>query len=208
VPEGIHIAGTGSLAAEVAEIARGAGHDVVGLVELRDPARVGTEIHGLPVISLGPPPSAAARVVIAAGEDRPSLAARLRELGWTAAAVVHPQAHVGESATVSEGAIVSPGVVVGAAAAVGRDSLLSRGALVGHHTTIGSAVSLRPGANVAGNCVVGDGAVIGIGAVVVDHVRVGTGAVVAAGAVVLRDVGCGERVQGLPARPYPPPAAG
>jgi len=44
----IHVAGTGSFALEVAEYARNAGLEVAGLIELQDPARVGTEVHGLP----------------------------------------------------------------------------------------------------------------------------------------------------------------
>ena len=45
----IYVAGTGSFALEVAEYARDAGFTVAGLIELQDPARVGTEVHGLPV---------------------------------------------------------------------------------------------------------------------------------------------------------------
>ena len=41
-----------------------------------------------------------------------------------------------------------------------------------------------------------------MGAVVTNGLLVGDGAVVAAGAVVVRDVASGERVQGVPARPY------
>jgi acetyltransferase EpsM len=177
---------------------------VVALVELLDEERVGRRIHGLPVIGLGPPPPGGdARIAVARGDDRHAVARRLGDLGWSGAAVIHPGAHVAASARIGEGAIVGPGVVVGVEAAVGEHALLSRGALIGHHTRIGAGVAVNPGANIGGNCVVGDGAFVGMGAVVVQSVTVGAEAVVAAAALVLSDVPPRERVQGVPAVPYP-----
>jgi sugar O-acyltransferase (sialic acid O-acetyltransferase NeuD family) len=198
----LHIAGTGSFAAEIAEFAQEAGHEVVALIELLDDERVEGQVHGLPVVAFGPPPDAEARVVIARAGDRGEIARRLAGLGWGGAAVVHPAAHVSASARIGGGAIIGPGAVVGAEGSIGEHALLSRGALIGHHTCIGTNVAVNPGANIAGNCLVGDGAFIGMGAVVVQGVTVGNGAVVAAAALVLNDVGAGERVQGVPARPY------
>jgi sugar O-acyltransferase (sialic acid O-acetyltransferase NeuD family) len=198
----IHIAGTGSFAAEVAEFARAAGCRVVALVELMDEARVGGRVHGLPVLALGPPPDRQAAIAIAMGRDRYAVAARLTALGWCGAAIVHPTAHVSLSASVSGGAVCGPLAVVGAESYVGEHALLGRGALVGHHTRIGASATLNPGANVAGNCTVGDGAFIGMGATVVPGVTIGRHAVVGAAALVLRDVAPGERVQGVPAQPY------
>jgi len=198
----LHIAGTGSFAAEIAEYARDAGQHVVALLEWLDPARVGTRIHGLPVIQLGPPPDEDARVVIASGGDLAEVAGMLRELGWQGAELVHPAAHVAPSATVAAGTLIGPGGVVGAETAIGEHTRLARGALIGHHTQIGSAVMVNPGANIAGKCTIGDGCFIGMGAVVTQGVKVGERAVVAAGALVLQDVAPDERVQGLPATPY------
>ncbi|TMM08155.1 MAG: hypothetical protein E6G00_13025 [Actinobacteria bacterium] len=198
----LYIAGTGAFAAEIKEYARDAGHDVVALIEWLDPARVGSRIHDVPVIALGPPPDEGARFVIASGGDLDEVAGEFGALGWRGAELMHPGAHVAASATVATGAVIGPGVVVGAETAVGGHSRLARGALVGHHTRIGSAVSVNPGANIAGNCVIGDGAFVGMGAVVTPGVNVGERGIVAAGALVLRDVAPGERVQGVPAAPY------
>ena len=204
---GLHVLGTGTFAAEIAEIARDAAFDVVALVELRDDSRVGGRVHGLPVVAFGEPPDASARAVIGTGAGRTALAERLARLGWTPATVIHPTAHVSPSASIGAGTVVAPRAVVGAAATVGANAILARGVLVGHHTTIGDGVTLNPGANVAGNCAVAGGAFVGMGAIVLDHVRIGRDAVVGAGAVVTRDVAPGQRVQGVPARPYPPPRA-
>jgi sugar O-acyltransferase (sialic acid O-acetyltransferase NeuD family) len=193
----LHVAGTGSFALEVVEYARAAGHDVVALVELVDPARVGGEAHGLPIVGPDAPAGAA---VLGLGGDRLALWSVLAEHGWRAERVVHPAAVVSPSAVLGEGAVLAPGAVVGAAAELGAHVLVSRGALVGHHSAIGAGAVLNPGANVAGNCAVGDGATIGMSGAVVNGVRVGAGAIVAAGAVVVRDVEPATRVQGVPAR--------
>jgi sugar O-acyltransferase (sialic acid O-acetyltransferase NeuD family) len=199
----ILVAGTGSFAAEIAEFARDAGLDVVGLIELVDPANVGAEVHGLPVRALSEPPSPAARAVIGYGADRRQNAARLEALGWSFATVIHPAAHVSPSAAVGPGTVIAPGVVVGAQAAIGANCLLARGALLGHHARLGDRVVLNPGANVGGNSELADDVFVGMGAVIVNAKSVGAEALVAAGAVVVRDVAAAQRVQGVPARPYP-----
>jgi sugar O-acyltransferase (sialic acid O-acetyltransferase NeuD family) len=194
----VYVAGTGSYAADVAEVVVDAGLSVVGLIELRDTARVGTVVHGLPVVGLAAPAGGA--VVIGTGGDRRALAALLTEHGWARQTVVHPTAHVPASVKLGAGAFVGPCAVLGAAVVVGTDVSVARGVLVGHHTTLGPGATLNPGANVAGNVAIGAGAALGVGCVVRDHVSVGARAVVAAGAVVVADVPEDVQVRGVPAR--------
>ena len=196
---GLYVAGTGSFALEVVEYARASGHEVVGLLELLDPSRVGSTMHGLRVS--GPDGSSGA-AVLGLGGDRLALWSLLAEHGWSAVTIVHPAAHVSPSARLAEGCLVGPTAVLGAAAVLGPHSLVSRGALVGHHARFGAGVVLNPGANVGGNAKLGDAVVVGMGAIVVNGVEVGAGAVVAAGAVVVRPVAPATRVQGVPARVF------
>ena len=198
----LFVAGTGSFAADVAEVAQDAGYEVGGLIELRDAARVGTRVHGLPVIGMTHPGGDAA-VVIGAGGDRDAIWSELAGRGWRAKTVVHPRAHVPRSAALGPGTLVGPGAVLGAAAATGTHVVVGRACSVGHHTTVGDFATVNPGAQVAGNVELGRKAFVGIGAVVRDHVRIGAGAVIAAGAVVVGDVDDGVQVRGLPARPVP-----
>lgn len=198
----LFIAGTGSFAAEIASWAAAAGRRPAGLIELRDPARVGSSVHGLPVVD-GARPPAGARAVLGIGGDRREAWDPLERAGWSAERVVHPRAEIAASAAVAPGATIGPHAVVAAETSVDGHAILSRGALVGHHVRIGEFATLNPGANVGGNSEIGAGAMLGIGCTVVNGIRVGAAATVAAGAVVVRDVEQGVRVQGVPARPYP-----
>lgn len=198
----IYIAGTGSFAAEIADVARGAGFEPRALIELQDESRVGSRIHDLEVLPLHLPPHPGAAAVIAAGGDRREAARRLDEAGWDAVAVVHPAAHVSPTTAIGAGAIVLPGAVIGAHTRIGRHVLISRGTLIGHHATVGDCATLGPGANLGGWSVVGEGGHLAMGSVVLNGVRIGSGSLVAAGAVVTVNVEESLRVQGVPARPY------
>lgn len=199
--DSLHIAGTGSFAAEIAGWAEDAAVEVAGLIALQRPEEAGSTIHGLPVVSVEAPP-ADGRAVLGLGGDRQANWGLLSEAGWSAAGLVHPKAHVAGSARVSPSATIGPMAVVGAEAEVGEQAILSRGALVGHHTRIGAFATLNPGVNVGGNAEVGEGAFLGMGCVVVNGIGVGAGATVAAGGVAIRDVADAARVQGVPALPY------
>jgi sugar O-acyltransferase (sialic acid O-acetyltransferase NeuD family) len=198
----IHVAGTGSFALEITEYARAAGIQVVGLIELQDPGRVGTVIHGLPVHAADHTPDGDALAVVGVGGDRLAHWERLAPYGWRPGTIVHPGAHVSTSAQLGRGCVVAPRAVIGAVSELGEHVLVGRGALVGHHTVLEAGVTLNPGANVAGHVRVGRGAAIGMGSLVANTRQVGAGAIVAAGAAVVRDVEPGTRVQGVPARRY------
>jgi sugar O-acyltransferase (sialic acid O-acetyltransferase NeuD family) len=200
----LYVAGTGSFALEIAEYAGSAGHEVVGLIELVDPGRIGSRIHGLDVVGPDAADDPPASAVVGVGGDRLGHWSRLAEHGWTPASIVHPAADVSPSASLGDGVVIGPGAVVGAATELGAQVLVGRGALIGHHVRLGSGATLNPGVNVAGHVEIGSGAVIGMGAIVSNGMVVGARAVVAAGAVVMRSVEPETRVQGIPARVFTP----
>jgi sugar O-acyltransferase (sialic acid O-acetyltransferase NeuD family) len=201
----LYVVGAGWYAVEIAGWAEESGWSVAGLVELLDPARIGTRHGGYAVVDARSVPRDA--VAIAAGgrdHARRGAWSLANRLGCLAGTVIHPTAHVAASATVEPGAIVAPGAVLGAGSIAREHALLSRGTLVGHNVTIGPFARLQPGANVGGHVQLGADVTVGMAGVVVEHVSVGEGATVAAGAVVLRDVPPQTRVQGVPASVYAP----
>jgi acetyltransferase EpsM len=199
----LYIAGTGSFSAEIGSWATASGAAVAGLIELEDAARVGSMIHGFPIVTLEPPPDPEhPRAVLGVGGDRKAMSDLLAGAGWSAAGIVHPSAQVAPSARVAATATVGPLAVVGAETAIGDQVILSRGVLVGHHVRIGDFATLNPGVNVGGSSAIGEGAFLGMGCVIANGIEVGDAATVAAGAVTLRPVPPRTRVQGVPAIPY------
>ncbi|MBX3228123.1 MAG: acetyltransferase [Labilithrix sp.] len=131
---------------------------------------------------------------------------RLRALGCyrdaTLAAVIHPSAVVSPTATIAPGAVILARAVVNSGARIGAHAIVNTGAIVEHDVAVGVHVHLGPGVVIGGGAEIGDHAQVALGACVRDHVRVGREAVVAMGTVVVRDVADGERVAGVPGRPF------
>jgi sugar O-acyltransferase (sialic acid O-acetyltransferase NeuD family) len=202
--EALYVAGTGSWSAEVVEYAQAAGRPVLGLVELIDAGRVGTEIAGVPVRAIDDlPPPGERFIVLGVGSGREEHRAALEGYGWqTAAPIVHPSAVLSPSAQLAAGTVVGPAAVIGALTVIDAHVVIGRGALIGHHVRVGELAVINPGANVGGNATLGPGAQIGMGATVINGTDIAARAVVAAGAVVVASVEAGIRVQGVPARRY------
>ena len=117
------------------------------------------------------------------------------------ATLVHPASSVSSRARLGHGVVVNPNVVVGGGVVIGDHVLLCPGCIVGHETTIGDYSILAPGAVISGRVCVEPVCYVGARAVVRQKLRIGTRALVGMGAVVVHDVGPGEMVIGVPARP-------
>jgi len=188
------IIGTGDHARVIDELARAAGHSVIGRVEpdsemLRSRDWLESHRDGVFVVAIG------------ANEVRRRSFQHCLELGLTPLALVHPSAVVLEGATVAPGAQVCARALIGVAASIGEDAIVNSMASVDHDAVIDAHAFIGPGAALAGRVRVGTGAHVGIGAVVREGTIIGAGALVAAGAVVVADVPAGTRVAGVPARP-------
>jgi sugar O-acyltransferase (sialic acid O-acetyltransferase NeuD family) len=197
--EDVFVVGTGSFAAEVADWARASGASVVGLIEMRDPGRVGTVIDGLRV---GGPQTdtVGAFAVLGLGGDRRTNWNVLAGYGWRGLRIAHPTACMAADARLGSGTTLGPLTVVGARSVIGDHTIISRGSLVGHHVTIGAFTTVNPGVNIGGNSTIEAGVFVGMGATIINNRTVGAGAIIGAGALVLHDVPAGARVQGVPAR--------
>ncbi len=134
-----------------------------------------------------------------------ALRQRLFEMALAAGAhpltIIHPSACVSRWAAIEAGVQVLAGAIVNAGAEVQANALVNTGAIVEHDCVVERHAHVATGARLAGGVVVGAGAMVGAGAVVRQGQRIGPGAMVGAGAAVVSDVGAGETVAGVPARP-------
>jgi UDP-perosamine 4-acetyltransferase len=140
-------------------------------------------------------------VAIGVNSTRASAIARWDATGLPLCSAVSRHAIVSPSATIADGVAILPGAVVNAGTSIGRGTIVNTNASVDHDCRIGDIVHVAPGVAVGGGVTIGDGAFVGIGARILPNLTVGAGATIGGGAVVIHDVGPGETVVGVPARP-------
>lgn len=126
--------------------------------------------------------------------------ALLPNIEWPA--IVHPSALIDfYSACLEEGTYIGARVTATVNIRLERFALCNFACTLGHETRVGPGSVINPGANIAGGVTIGEGVLVGSGAQVLQYLNIAAKAVVGAGAVVTRDVGAGETVIGIPARP-------
>jgi sugar O-acyltransferase (sialic acid O-acetyltransferase NeuD family) len=105
------------------------------------------------------------------------------------------------SVHINAGSIICSGAVLTTDIFVGTHVLINLNATVGHDSSVGSFSSVMPGVNIAGEVRIGEGVLLGSGCNIMNRSFVGRNAQVGMGAVVLKNVGEGETVVGIPAKP-------
>ena len=199
------VIGAGGHGRAVAELARLAGHEVVGFLDAKPPV---AELDGLPVwleVAGGSPlPGSAEAIAFGIGDNLARLAASQRYAFAEHPVLVHPHGFASPSARLSAGTVVFPGAVVHTAARIGRGGIINSGAIVEHDCLLEAGVHVAPGAVLCGAVRVGEGTLIGAGAVVLPGCMVGAWATVGAGSVVTGDIPDRAVVRGSPARPRGP----
>jgi len=214
--QGLLIFGAGAHARECALIALDSGHERRLMKFCVDQAYLGArELAGIEVLTL----SEAANLlvnyeaIIAIGHPaaRSQARDRLAAAGFRFTRLVSPFTRIAEDTRLDEGVVVFPGAVVSTGVHLGEHVHVNAHAGISHDCVVGSFTTISPGATICGHVEIGDHVFFGAGATAVNGtqakpLRIGRRAIVAAGACVIADVDDGERVRGLPARPFGQPS--
>lgn len=126
----------------------------------------------------------------------------LADAGAKFLTLVHPRAYVGSNVTLGEGCVICPGVVLSCDIRFGRFVTVNLNATVGHDAVIGDFSTLSALCDVTGFVKVGDDCFIGSRAGVVPSKKIGSRVHIGAGSTVINDIPDGEKVFGVPARPF------
>ncbi|MBI4222426.1 MAG: acetyltransferase [Planctomycetes bacterium] len=130
---------------------------------------------------------------------RKRLFEKVRQIGFSVPALVHPQAIISKTAKISDGVQIMAGSVVQTNTFLGENTIVNTGSIIEHDCKIGKHVHICPGAIISGGCEIGEGAFIGASATVIQGIKIGKDAVIGAGSVVIKDVPGGAMVKGVPA---------
>lgn len=206
--ESIWVLGAGGHAKVLIDTIRAEGRFCpVGVLD-DNPARLGDQVLGVPVLGSITTESIArfsirqAVIAIGANRIRQAIAHRLDgQVIW--GTLVHPRGYVAPDVPVAAGTVVLAGAIVQPGSRVGRHAIINTASSVDHDCTIGDFVHVAPGARVGGNVQLGVGALVGIGATVLSGRNVGTWATLGAGGVAAVDVPDERTAVGVPARLLP-----
>lgn len=150
-----------------------------------------TEVDSL-AIGIGNP-----SIRLSLGRD---LSRKFPSIDWPA--LVHPSVMMDQgSVKLGKGVLVCAGVIGTVNLQLEDFSMVNLACTLGHESVIGAGSVLNPTVNVSGGVFMGEGVLVGTGAQILQYVSVGHEATIGAGAVVTKDVGPGETVVGIPARP-------
>ena len=169
----------------VRQLVRSIGHDFVGFI---DDFSAGADIIGpYEVARAQHPPAPDSAVVIAIGYEhlkgRWAVYERVMGDGYTVPSLVHPAALVHPDARIGDGAIVMADANIDVFTEVGPLTVVWPGAIVSHDCRVGSNNFLSPGAILCGFVTTGTACFIGAGAVVVDKRTLPDGAFIKAAAL-------------------------
>lgn len=206
-----HLVGAGGFAREVLDIIEALadrGEDVAvagiyadGGADLSELTARGYYLTG----SVGdlPAPTVNDRYIVgfADPQGRERVDTELRDAGWTAGCLVHPDSTLGSRVTLGPGSVICAGARLTTSVTLGRHVHVNLNATIGHDVDLADFVTINPLVSVSGRVTIGKRSTIGTGASVNERLSVGPDAVVGAGAVVIRDVASRSTVVGVPARP-------
>jgi len=213
------IYGAGGFAREVAWLAEscrneGVPYDVVGFID-DQPARHGTELNGIPVLSLAAAAEQHPKALVVGGigspKARQATLEKAKAAGFSFAQCIHERVERSRLVSIGEGAVICVGTVLTTNITIGDHAQINLNCTVGHDVVMGNYVTLAPGVHISGCVRIGDGAYFGTGAAVINGTAehpliIGEHAIVGAGACVTRAVAPNTTVVGVPARPLPRPA--
>jgi sugar O-acyltransferase (sialic acid O-acetyltransferase NeuD family) len=198
------ILGAGGHGRVVADAARQAGYERIGMLDDRFPE---VETSGPFAIvgkmaQLGEFLADYENAVAAVGDAhlRLELLDRLGAAGYRLPAVIHPSAVGSAGAALDRGVFVGPGAIVNIGADIGAATIVNSGARIDHDCRVGPGCHIAPGAVLSGSVTLGDRVWIGTGACLRQGVTIGSMATIGVGAAVVSDLPGNTTYVGVPAR--------
>lgn len=139
-------------------------------------------------------------VAIGSSAVREKISQKIQNAGFNLISLIHPNALISSSASLSAGVCVMPGAIINAKAKISSGAIINTGALIEHECAIGEYAHICPRVALAGACVVGAHAWVGIGSCAIQGIKIGANTMIGAGSVIVRDIPDNAKAYGNPAK--------
>jgi sugar O-acyltransferase (sialic acid O-acetyltransferase NeuD family) len=165
--------------------------EIMGFID-KDPALIGQEILGLPIISLD-------KITIEnnyfgiCGISKPKVKERvvndeILHNGYKLATITHPDIEYRDDVVIGKGTIIFSGVKFGFNVKIGNSVWLDKNVLLGHDTVIGDYSSIMPSAVISGKSKLGSGCTVGAGSILHQNINVGDDSLIGIGTTVIKNI--------------------
>jgi sugar O-acyltransferase (sialic acid O-acetyltransferase NeuD family) len=117
-----------------------------------------------------------------------SLAAKMRQKGFTFLTVIHPSTIIANDVRLDEGVQIMAGVVIQPSSHIGKDTIINTGVMIDHDCKVGENCHIAPGVVCSGKVYIASNSHLGTGTAVIQDVSIGENCVIAAGSVIYKDI--------------------
>ena len=130
---------------------------------------------------------------------------KLKKIGFSLPAIVHPRAYVEKSARLGNGVFIHANAYIGADCIIGDNSFINTSAVISHDCQMGDTVFCAPNSVIAGIVSIGERCVIGMCATILSSVKLGKEVFVTNGTNVIADAPDGSHLHGIGNTPIKKP---
>lgn len=161
--------GSKNFADTIEELATICGYEVIARIDDYDPCPPYVETFDI-ASQIYPPATHLIALAIGYKNLRARLAAykKIKQLGYSAATLIHPTAYVSPTASIGSGSLVMAQSCIDCRSSIGEICVLWPKACVNHDTSVECNTFISPDATLCGNVHVGESSFIGASSVVVD----------------------------------------
>lgn len=202
----IIVIGAGGHARVVVDVAKSAGFEVCGIIDinyLRQKESIinSPVIGGMNTLKDYDPESIGVAIALGKSELRSEYFIKIQNSKFKIISIISPTAIISKYVKMGKGVFVNAGAIISAEAIIGNNTIINSGAIVEHEVKIGKDSHVGPGVKIGGRTTIGDNTFIGLGATIIDNIKIGNCVTIGAGSVIINDLDPNTTMVGIPGRP-------
>ena len=201
----ILVIGAGGHARVVVDVAKSAGFEVCGIIDINFLSQKESIINtpvigGMNTLKDYDPESIGVAIALGKSELRSEYFIKILNSKFKIISIISPTAIISKYVKMGKGVFVNAGAIISAEAIIGNNTIINSGAIVEHEVKIGKDSHVGPGVKIGGRTTIGDNTFIGLGATIIDNIKIGNCVTIGAGSVIINDIDPNTTIVGIPGR--------